>query len=242
MKAQAIITALRRGAATAAALALATAQAAAQQPASKPTTIVVGYTAGGQADALARAVGKQLSEVLKTPVIVENKPGANGLIAAQSVAQAKPDGHTLLLVTDAMTTIDPQLPGSAAKLDYSATLEPVINLATAPLFLAAHKDVPADTLPGLIELGRRQPNSLSFGTSGNATPHRLTGEMLQKLGGFQMVHVPYKGTAASVTDLARSRWSSGHQRRSSPWPRPAKSSSWLQHPPSASPCFPTLPP
>ena len=82
---------------------------------------MVGYTPGGQADAIARAVAKGLSENLKTPVIVENKPGANGLISAQSVAKADPDGHTLVLVTDAMTTIDPQLDGPA-KFDPSANV------------------------------------------------------------------------------------------------------------------------
>ncbi len=172
----------------------------AQQFPSKAITMVVGYTPGGQADALARAVGNRLSEALKVPVVVENKPGANGLIAAQTVANARPDGHTILLVTDAMVTIDPQLPGSA-KWDPSAALDPIVNLATAPLFLAARKDLPADSLAALVEHGKKNPNSLSFGTSGNATPHRLAGEMLQKLGGFQMQHVPYKGTTASLTDL-----------------------------------------
>ena len=174
--------------------------ARAQQFPSKAITMVVGYSPGGQADALARAVGTRLSEALKVPVVVENKPGANGLIAAQAVANARPDGHTILLVTDAMVTIDPQLPGSA-NWDPSAALQPVVNLATAPLFLAARKDLPADSLAALVEHGRKNPNSLSFGTSGNATPHRLAGEMLQKLGGFQMQHVPYKGTTASLTDL-----------------------------------------
>jgi tripartite-type tricarboxylate transporter receptor subunit TctC len=174
--------------------------AVAQQFPSKTVTIVVGYSAGGQADALARAVANKLSEALKVAVIVENKPGANGLLAAQAVANARPDGHTLLLVTDAMLTIDPQLPGSA-KWDPSAKLEPVVNMATAPLFIVAHKDVPADTIPALVEYGKKNPSALSFGTSGNATPHRLTGEMLQKLGGFQMKHVPYRGTSASLTDL-----------------------------------------
>ncbi len=172
----------------------------AQQFPSKPISLVVGYTAGGQADALARAVAARLSESLKQPVVVENKPGANGLLAAQAVANARPDGHTILLVTDAMLTIDPQLPGSA-QWNPMANLEPVTILATAPLFIAAHKDVPADTVPALVEHGKKNPNTLTFGTSGNATPHRMSGEMLQKLGGFQMKHVPYRGTAASVTDL-----------------------------------------
>ena len=107
--------------------------AAAQTFPSVPITIVVGYTAGGVADALARVVAKRLGDVLKVPLVVENKPGANGIIAAKFVAGSKPDGHTLLLVTDAMTTIDPQLPGSA-KYDVSAELDPLINLASAPRF------------------------------------------------------------------------------------------------------------
>ena len=171
-----------------------------QQFPAKAITMVVGYSPGGQADALARAIASRLSEAVKFPVVVENKPGANGLIAAQAVANARPDGHTILLVTDASLTIDPQLPRSA-KFDPLASLEPVINLANASLYIAVGKDLPADSIPALVDLGRKKPNSLSFGTSGNATPHRLAGEMLQKLGGFQMTHVPYKGTSASLTDL-----------------------------------------
>jgi tripartite-type tricarboxylate transporter receptor subunit TctC len=174
--------------------------ALAQQFSSKTITMVVGYSAGGQADASARAVASKLREALKVAVVVENKSGANGLLAAQSVANARPDGHTILLVTDAMLTIDPVLPGPA-RWDPSAHLEPVGNIASAPLFMAAHKSVPADTIPALVEYGKKSPDALSFGTSGNATPHRLAGEMLQKRGGFQMKHVPYRGTSASLTDL-----------------------------------------
>jgi tripartite-type tricarboxylate transporter receptor subunit TctC len=166
----------------------------------KMVTLVVGYSAGGQADALARTVAKRLSENLNVTVVVENKPGANGLIASQSVARSAPDASTVLLVTDAMATIDPQL-ATTTKFDLAASLEPVVNMAAAPLFLAAHKDVPASSVAALVELGKQKPDSLSFGTSGSATPHRLSGEMLQRLGGFKMLHVPYKGTAASVTDL-----------------------------------------
>lgn len=182
-------------------LAAAGTAASAQSFPQHPITIVVGYTAGGQADALARTVGEKLSERLKTPVVVENKPGANAQIAAKLVAQAEPDGHTLLLVTDPMVTIDPQLPGTNA-LDPKASFEPVVNLVTAPLFLAANNEVPASSLSELIELAKQDPNALSFGTSGNTTPHRLAGEMLQQRGGFTMTHIPYKGTSASVTDLA----------------------------------------
>ena len=168
---------------------------------SRPITIVVGYAAGGQADALARAVGTKLSERLKNPVIVDNKPGGNAMIAAQSVAQAEPDGHTLLFVTDAMTTIEPQLPGPK-KVDVAADFEPIINMAFGPLILAAAANVPANSLAELVELGKKDPEPLNFGTSGNTTPHRIAGEMLQQQAGFKMTHVAYKGTAASVTDLA----------------------------------------
>jgi tripartite-type tricarboxylate transporter receptor subunit TctC len=162
---------------------------------------VVGYAAGGQADALARAVGTKLSERLKNPVVVDNKPGGNAMIAAQSVAQAEPDGHTLLFVTDAMTTIEPQLPGPK-KVDVAAAFEPIINMAFGPLILAAAANVPANSLAELVELGKKDPELLNFGTSGNTTPHRIAGEMLQQQAGFTMTHVAYKGTAASVTDLA----------------------------------------
>lgn len=168
---------------------------------SRPITIVVGYTAGGQADAIARSVATRLSERLKNPVIVDNKPGGNAMIAAQSVAHAEPDGHTLLLVTDAMTTIEPQLAGPK-KVDVAADFDPIIKMAVGPLILAAARDLPANSLGELVELGKKDPGLLNFGTSGNTTPHRIAGEVLQQLGGFKMTHVAYKGTAASVTDLA----------------------------------------
>jgi tripartite-type tricarboxylate transporter receptor subunit TctC len=168
---------------------------------SRPITIVVGYTAGGQADVIARAVATKLSERLKNPVIVDNKPGGNAMIAAQSVALSEPDGHTLLFVTDAMTTIEPQLAGPK-KVDVAADFEPIINMAFGPLILAASKDLPANSLGELVERGKKDAEALNFGTSGNTTPHRIAGEMLQQLAGFKMTHVAYKGTAASVTDLA----------------------------------------
>ncbi len=185
----------------AAALLGAAGTASAQSFPSGTITIVVGYAAGGQADAVARAVATRLSESLKTPVVVDNKPGGNAMIAAQAVARAEPDGHTLLLVTDAMTTIEPQLAGPK-KIDVAEAFEPVVNMVTAPLILAAANNVPASSLGELVQLCKRDPELLNFGTSGNTTPHRITGEMLQQLAGFKMTHVAYKGTSASVNDLA----------------------------------------
>ena len=100
--------------------------ATAQPYPSRSITILVGYSAGGQADALARIIGKQLGENLKVSVVIENKTGANGMIAAQAAARAEPDGHTILMVTDAMVTIDPHL-ATSNHFDLSKAMEPVIN-------------------------------------------------------------------------------------------------------------------
>lgn len=190
-----------RSALTALAVLAAANLASAQDLTDQPVTIVVGYAAGGQADAVARAVGEKLSQRLKTPVVVDNKPGGNAMIAAQGVARAEPDGHTLLFVTDAMTTIEPQLEGPK-KIDVNAEFEPIINMAFGPLILAAANDVPANSLAELVAYGKANPESLNFGTSGPTTPHRIAGELLQQRAGFTMTHIAYKGTAASVTDLA----------------------------------------
>jgi tripartite-type tricarboxylate transporter receptor subunit TctC len=174
---------------------------AAQTFPSRPMTLVLGYAAGGQADVLARKVAQQLGENLKTSVVVENRTGGNTLIASQSVVRAPADGHTLLLVTDGMTTIDPMVPGGNG-FDPLQAFDLVINLATAPLFLAAKKDLPVNSIAELVEYGKRNPTTLTFGTSGPTTPHRIAGELMKRLGDFQMSHVAYRGTAASVNDLA----------------------------------------
>ena len=185
-----------------AALALSTiaVPATAQTYPSRSITILVGYSAGGQADALARIIGKQLGENLKVSVVIENKTGANGMIAAQAAARAEPDGYTILMVTDAMVAIDPHL-ATSNHFDLSKAMEPVINVSWSPLLLAAANNVPANSVAELVALGKQKTQNLSFGSSGSSTPHRLAGEMLQKYGGFTMTHIPYKGTAASVNDL-----------------------------------------
>jgi tripartite-type tricarboxylate transporter receptor subunit TctC len=172
--------------------------AKAQPYPSRSVTILVGYSAGGQADALARIIGKQLGETFKISVVIENKTGANGMIAAQTAARAEPDGYTILLVTDAMLTIDPHL-ASSNHFDLSKAMEPVVNVAWSPLLLAAANNVPANSVAELVALGKQKSQNLSFGSSGSSTPHRLAGEMLQKSGGFTMTHI--QGTAASVNDL-----------------------------------------
>ncbi|MBR1240151.1 tripartite tricarboxylate transporter substrate binding protein [Bradyrhizobium sp. AUGA SZCCT0274] len=174
--------------------------AKAQPYPSRSLTILVGYSAGGQADALARIIGKQLGENLKVSVVIENKTGANGMIAAQAAARAEPDGYTILLVTDAMVAIDPHL-ATSNHFDLSKAMEPVVNVMWSPLLLAAANNVPANSVAELVALGKQKTQNLSFGSPGSSTPHRLAGEMLQKYGGFTMTHIPYKGTSVAVNDL-----------------------------------------
>src|SRR5882762_130402 len=143
------------------------APAAAQPYPSRSITILVGYSAGGQADALARIIGKQLGENLKVSVVIENKTGANGMIAAQSAARAEPDGYTILMVTDAMVTIDPHL-ATSNHFDLSTAMEPVVNVAWSPLLLAAANNMPANSVAELVALGKQKTQNLSFGSSGSS--------------------------------------------------------------------------
>ena len=174
--------------------------AAAQSYPSRNVTIIVPFPAGGIVDAAARLLQPELERALGRPVVIENRGGAAGAVGTAAVVKAEPDGHTLLFVTDAMTTIEPQLAGPK-KLDLGKEFVPIVNMAYGPLALAAATNVAANSLAELVQLGKKDPEYLSFGTSGNTTPHRIAGELLQQRGGFKMTHVAYKGTAASVTDL-----------------------------------------
>ncbi len=166
-----------------------------------PVTFLVGYSAGGQADVLARTVAEGLSRQLDETVVVENKPGANGLLAAQTAAQGKPDGQTILLVTNAMTGIEPQL-ASSQQWDPKTELAPAIDLGDGPLFFAVNASNPATTVKELAENAKAEGRTISFGTSGTATPHRMSVEEFAEAAGVQVKHVAYKGTSASVADLA----------------------------------------
>jgi tripartite-type tricarboxylate transporter receptor subunit TctC len=173
----------------------------AQDYPSDTVTMFVGYSAGGQADALARAVGDALGQKLGATVVVENKPGANGLLAAQTVAQGDADGYQLLFVTDAMMTIEPQL-AESQQWDAKGNLTPVIQLAESPLVVGVNTETAANTVGELVEAAKADGDTLTFGTSGTATPHRMAGEAIGKTSGAPVKNVSYKGTSAAVTDLA----------------------------------------
>jgi len=163
----------------------------------KPIRVVVPVPPGGAVDIVARLSAARLSAALAQPVLVENRPGARAVIGAEAVAKAAPDGYTLLVVSDALTI----MPFVERKLafDVPSSFAPVSLLATQPLVLAVHPSLPVQSMRDLIALAKAKPGSISFGTG--ALAHFLAGETVQRLAGFEMTHVPYKGGPAAVADL-----------------------------------------
>ncbi len=174
-------------------------QAAKNYP-DKPVRVIVGYSPGGLPDTIARLIGQKLSESWGQQFIVENKPGANGILGAEIVAKAAPDGYTLLMTDNSTHAIIPFL---FTKLPYDADrdLIPVSLTARAPLFLAVHPSVKADSFQELIALIKASPGKYSYGSSGIGSTHHLSMAYLAASLNLDMVHVPYKGTGQSVPAL-----------------------------------------
>ena len=163
----------------------------------KPVRIVVAYPAGGGIDVMARQVAGKLSGPWGQPVIVENKPGANTILAADAVAKAAPDGHTILFTTDATFSINPHL---YARLPYDAQRDfiPVTMLVLLQQMLVAHPSLPANSLSELIALAKQKPGSINYASYGSGSQPHLSGEMLKHKAGIDLVHVPYKGISLAV--------------------------------------------
>jgi len=175
--------------------------AQAQNYPSKPIRIIVPYPAGGTSDILARSIGQKLSESLGQPVIVENKPGANGNVGAEFVARAAPDGYTLLLADIGALAISPsvypQLPFDPAK-DFS----PVTMVAYSPHILVVHPSVPASSVKELVALAKEKPGKLNFAISGVGGAPHLAGVDFALRTGIQWTYIPYKGGAQAIADVA----------------------------------------
>ena len=169
----------------------------AQYP-NRPIKLVVPFTPGTGIDILARTWGQKLQERLKTPVVVENRPGASGNIGTEAVAKAPADGYTLLFT--ATTLVQSAVLFKSVPYD-PKTLTPIGLAAIGNLSLVANPSVPARSVAELVALAKAQPGKLNYASPGNATPHHLAMELLKLHFGLQMVHVPYKGTAGAVTDL-----------------------------------------
>ncbi|HZV92140.1 MAG TPA: tripartite tricarboxylate transporter substrate binding protein [Caldimonas sp.] len=167
---------------------------------SQKITIVVPFSAGGGHDAMARICAEGLATRLGQPVIVENRPGANGMVGADNVVRAAPDGYTVLFSSPAEIVIAPSA-YKTMRYDPEKDLIPVTLAATTPLVLVANPSLGVHTLPELIALAKRKPGSLSFGTPGNGSSQQLAGAWLDSLAGIDMQHVPYKGAGPATNDV-----------------------------------------
>lgn len=169
----------------------------AQSYPSRPIRIVVPYPAGGGIDVMSRLIGQRLAQRLGQSVVVENKPGAGTLVAAESVARAAPDGTTLMITTDATVTINPHL---YAKLPYDPVKDfaPVTQLVLLNQLLVANADLPANNLRELIAYAKANPAKLNYASYGVGSQPHLAMEILKNQAGINIVHVPYKGIPQAV--------------------------------------------
>lgn len=169
-----------------------------------PVSLVVPFPAGGPTDAMARRLAEKLGERLGQQVVVENKGGAGGSIAAEAVARAKPDGQTLFFGTTGTMAINPSL---YARLRYDPVKDfaPVSLMATTMNVLVVNPAVPATNLRELIKLAKAHPGTLTYGSAGNGSSNHLSGELFRSSADLQITHVPYKGSAAALVDLLGGR-------------------------------------
>jgi tripartite-type tricarboxylate transporter receptor subunit TctC len=167
---------------------------------SKPLRLVVPFAAGGVSDIVGRALGQKLGELFGQPVIIENRAGAGGQVGSEFVAAASPDGYTLLLSSISTIAIGPYL---VKKLSYDTIkgLTPIGIVTYAPNVLAIHAGLPFKSLAELLAFGKANPGKLSYGSAGVGSIGHLSGELLRSVTGADMVHVPYKTSAAAYPDV-----------------------------------------
>ena len=167
---------------------------------SRPVTLIVPYTPGGSTEILSRIIGHELEQRLGKPVIVENKPGAGTVIGATAVAQAPPDGYTLLMATPTPMAINVTVHKSLP-YDPATDFVPLAMVAFAPFFLIVNPELPVHSVKELIAYAKDNPGKLSYGSGGVGAPHHLYMELLKSMTGTQMTHVPYKGSLPALDDL-----------------------------------------
>lgn len=180
-------------------LMLVPAASVAQAYPTKPITIVVPFPAGGTLDNLARTLGQKLGDNLKQSVIVDNKPGGGTVIGTERVARAQPDGYVLGMVANSFA-INPSLHNDL-RYDTEKDFSPISYLAYTPHILVANPGVPVKTLQDVIARAKTQPGKVTFGSFGSGTSSHIAIEMLKKQAGIDVLHIPYKGQAAALTDL-----------------------------------------
>jgi tripartite-type tricarboxylate transporter receptor subunit TctC len=181
-------------------IALCAASAAAQGFPSKPIRIVIPFVAGGPSDTVGRAIGSKFQEFLGQPAVVENKPGANGSIAAEFVAKSDADGYTILVGSIGVFSINAAL-YSDLRYDPVRDFAPITLAVTNPNVLITKLDFAPRSVKELVEYAKKNPGKISYGSSGTGSSDHLTSELFKQMSGTFGVHIPYRGGAAVITDL-----------------------------------------
>jgi len=194
---------MKKGALTLVLLVLGGAAAAQGYPA-KPVKIVVGFAAGGPTDVIARILAADMSASVGQSFIVENRPGANAIIATEAVAHSPADGYTTLFSSLSLL-VNPILPGTKAKYDPFKDFAPVSNVAALPMVVVTAPGSPFNSMKELVDLARAKPGELSYGTSGIAGSSHLAGAMLENMTGTKMINVPFKGNGPALAEVISGR-------------------------------------
>jgi tripartite-type tricarboxylate transporter receptor subunit TctC len=173
--------------------------AAAQYP-SKPIKLIVPLAAAGTGDTLARTVGEEMGKILGQPVVIDNRPGAGGLVGTEFVAAAAPDGYTLLAVSPSHV-INPALYSNTKTYDPLKGFEPITVMANTHQVIVANPSVPVTTLQELIDYAKKNPGKLNYGSAGTGSATHLNMELFKSMAGVDIVHVPYKGSTQARNDV-----------------------------------------
>jgi len=179
---------------------LAGAAACADDYPSRPIVLIVPYPPGASTDITARIMAEQMSEIMGQPFVVENRPGADGVVGTSFVAKANPDGYTLLLTVNAPITMAKFFQKDML-LDTRTALAPIVNIASTSLFLAVNAQFPPTSVKELVDYAKAHPGQVSFGSAGVGSAHQIAGELINLKAGIHMEHVPYRGGAPAIQDL-----------------------------------------
>ena len=167
---------------------------------SRPVRVIVPFPAGSSSDVNARQLGKVLAERLRQPVVIENRPGANGIVGTDAVAKARPDGYTIGFVTGHVVAVNPHLVKNLG-FDPLNDLVPILVTGRSPAILVVSAASPYRSLKDLLEAARRSPGKLTYGSSGEGSPQFIMAKKLERMAGIEAVHVPYKGETPALQDL-----------------------------------------
>ncbi len=167
----------------------------------KPIKMIVGSSPGGGPDIMARAIGQKITEALGQPVVIDNRPGAGGIIGSELAAKSPPDGYTLMMANAGSHAVNVSL---YPRLGYDPVRDfaPVSLVSTAPNVLIVHPALPVNNIKALIALARTRPGEMSFGSGGNGSTAHLSGELFRAMAGLNLVHVPFRGAPAAVIGVA----------------------------------------